>query len=171
MAIRTVGFGPWETIPANTLMRLTISERAPLGFNLPGAFVSAAKDLYGQLYPRARTIPISYINPPTDAKAVVIDANLKDELRGEDYIARLESVGQRFAVITSAERLTGTKRTQATSEAGAQQRYEVAKTATAEAQQNSITRQIATALGVTAKTAMWIAIAIVAIIIWDKTRD
>lgn len=171
MSIRTVGFGPWETIPANTLFRISFAERAPLGFNLPGAFNSAVKDAYNQLYPKTRAIPTTVLNLPTDASAAVVDANLKDSMRGDEFLARLEGVNQRFAAVTSAERLSGVKRTQATSDAGAEQRYEEAQRITQTLEDNSITRTISNALGTTAKVAMWIAIAIVAVIIWDKTRN
>jgi hypothetical protein len=170
--IDTVGFSEWDTLPANTLLRLTLADNALITVpgNWPGSFLTAVKDLYGQLYPRASMIPTTPLALQNDARATVVDAMLKTETPGNILVQRLSSISGRFAEVTKVERLAGKARTDATAAAGAETRYLETQKAIQSVTDNAWTTAVAKALGVSVKVAFAIIVAVLLFVLWGKFR-
>lgn len=115
MSIETVNLRPSDVLPANTLLRLTFSSH---WYDLAGQFSGAARTLYQSLFSLAGVLPTTTLSVINDSKNAVIDARLNVRTNGSTLINALDNAGQRFAFISRAEVLTGSARTQSSSDSG-----------------------------------------------------
>ncbi len=171
MSVQAVGFSGWDTIPANTLFRITIVEDPPLGVTLfPGALAQHAAAVVGSLHPRVSMIPTTQLNVRREDKATVIDANLKVSMSGDELLRRLDDVGSMWVSIGKVELLKGQAREEATSAAGAEARYIEAQKANKSVLDNAWTKAVANTLGVSLKVALAVIVLVAVVILYDKSR-
>lgn len=164
MSTALVGFSNSTRIPANTLFRLTLAEDTTLGY--ARAFPDQAAAVYGTLYTIARAIPTTKLDVTDGDRATVIDAMLKDEMSGADFVNKLHAAETSWTEFTRVELLTGSARAEATSQAGAATRDEQAQTLTERLGATTLAKKIAEVLGVTAKVAIAIVLVLLLALLW-----
>lgn len=157
--VRTIGFTPSGTIPANTLVRLTFGE--PLSLNPDRLFARYMADVWQKLGAVAHLIPIAPLAVAPGGIVAVVDAMNHAERPAAQVLAQLDSLGGNFVELKSVELLTPAQRANATKPAGALERDKQVESATATANAGSVVTKILNGLGTTASVIKWVAVAVV----------
>lgn len=162
--VKTIGFTPSSTVPANTLLRLTFGE--PFSLNPDALFARYMADVFNKLGAVAHVIPIAPLAVAPGAIVAVVDAMNHNARPGAEILSQLDSLGGNFVEIRSVELLTPEKKANATKPAGAAERDAQVDSATAAAQADSVVTKFFHGLGVTASVLKWVAIALVVLAAW-----
>ena len=162
--VRTIGFSPSSTIPANTLFRLTFGE--PFSLNPDSLFARYMSGVWSKLGAVAHLIPIAPLAVAPGGIVAVVDAMNHAARPAADVLAQLDSLGGNFVEIKSVELLSPAQRANATKPAGADERDKQVARATDAANADSVVTKFLHGLGATASVIKWVAIAVVVLAAW-----
>lgn len=165
MSISSVGFSPFETLPANSLFRVTLAAPTVSSVLDGWGFVAAARVIYKRLKTDTGISPTSYLSVINGDKTTVIDGIIHDATRGADLLNKLEEVGERFAIVSKVELLTGNARAASNGNAGVTDRQKAADDAKAAASANEWWNQLGERFGALGSFIKWggVIVALIAI--------
>jgi hypothetical protein len=161
VSVNIVGFRASETIPANTLFRISLAD---YWYNASSfTFPDAAQKLYQNLFALTRVIPTTPLGAITGDKVAVFDGNLKEQMTGAQLVARMENAGSTWAYVSKLERLTGVARQQSSSEGGMESREEEKEVGQEVADAENVLAKFMHSLGVAGNVAKWVGIGAAAV--------
>lgn len=155
MSITTVGFSPWETIPANTMFRVTIAGHS---YDLFDQYPGAVQLLYDQLYPIADFIPTTFLATVNTARSVVVDGLVNHETTGATLINRLDGLAARFAFVSTVQRLTDDEKAQSGGDNGARARTDAEAKAKSAADASSFLHQLSERFNSLGTVTKWVGV-------------
>jgi hypothetical protein len=120
MSIQSIGFTPWETLPANTMFRVTLASDMP--FRIFATFAEAARGIYQKMFAVTGVIPSTTLQLVNSDSAAVIDGIVHHDITGADLLNRMESLNTLEAVVSRIERLSQGDAAESTSDDGARAR-------------------------------------------------
>lgn len=139
MSINSVGFSAWDTLPANTMLRVTFARRAVFVWDAFDVFPDAVKNLYDRLYPATGIIPSTQLAAVNGDTTAVVDGIVHQATRAADLLNKLDGLTNTHVVVSQVERLNDADRASSSTEDGARDRAAAADSAAA----NSIWSQLA----------------------------
>lgn len=171
MTAQLVGVVQDQTVPANTLLRVTFGEHNGIDYIgwFNNAFSSNFGSTYGKLAPLARVIPTTQPNLIPGDKVATIDAMNKVQRTASEMVRAIEAVCTTGVELRTVEVLSADKRAISQTDAGAQERAATREGEKQAADAASWLTKAGNAFGEGFSTLKWLAlVAIIVIIVLER---